>query len=93
MRLPYRPRWLNRIYARLLGYFWLPCPLCVEPFGGHEWLHDGRHDLSLGGGLKIGTCPRCPVEVVAGIGEGPVTFEFRELVLYSMDELEGAVGF
>lgn len=29
-------RLLNRIYAFLFGYFWLPCPLCGEMFGGHE---------------------------------------------------------
>ena len=33
---PVRCRWLNRWYALLLGYFWLPCPICDEPFGGHE---------------------------------------------------------
>jgi hypothetical protein len=42
-RLPFRPRWLNRWYARAMGYFWLPCPLCERPFGGHEWRdYDGR---------------------------------------------------
>ena len=30
------PRRLHRIYARLMGYFWLPCPKCGEYFGGHE---------------------------------------------------------
>ena len=30
------PRWVNQLYAELLGYFWLPCPLCGTPFGGHE---------------------------------------------------------
>lgn len=29
-------RFLNRIYARLHGYFWLPCPNCGRYFGGHE---------------------------------------------------------
>ena len=29
-------RLLNRIYAFLGGYFWLPCPVCGENFGGHE---------------------------------------------------------
>jgi hypothetical protein len=31
-----RFRRLNRIYAFLFGYFWLPCPACGEMFGGHE---------------------------------------------------------
>ena len=29
-------RLLNRAYAWLFGYFWLPCPVCGECFGGHE---------------------------------------------------------
>jgi hypothetical protein len=29
-------RRLNRVYASLAGYFWLPCPMCGEMFGGHE---------------------------------------------------------
>ncbi len=29
-------RW-NRLRARIGGYFWLPCPLCGQMFGGHEW--------------------------------------------------------
>jgi hypothetical protein len=35
--LPRYPRWVNRIYAWLFGYFWLPCPICRRYFGGHEW--------------------------------------------------------
>jgi len=30
-------RYLNKIYAKFFGYFWLPCPLCGQMFGGHEW--------------------------------------------------------
>lgn len=40
---PVRWRWLNRLYARYYRYFWLPCPICGEGFGGHEWLPE--HDL------------------------------------------------
>ena len=38
-------RLLNKVYARLRGHFWLPCPICGQMFGGHEW----------GGSLKIST--------------------------------------
>ena len=38
-------RLLNKVYARLMGHFWLPCPICGQMFGGHEW----------GGSLKIST--------------------------------------
>lgn len=26
----------HKIYARMFGYFWLPCPVCGKHFGGHE---------------------------------------------------------
>ena len=34
------PRWMHRLWAYLLGYFWAPCPVCGREFGGHEW--DGQ---------------------------------------------------
>ena len=30
------PRWMHKMYAKVFGYFWLPCPICGEYFGGHE---------------------------------------------------------
>jgi len=30
------PRALNKAYAKMMGYFWLPCPRCGRMFGGHE---------------------------------------------------------
>lgn len=30
------PRWSHKLYAKTFGYFWLPCPICGEYFGGHE---------------------------------------------------------
>lgn len=51
------PRWIHRIWARIFGYFWAPCPECDELFGGHEsrdgtskYMPDGSHLL---------VCPRC----------------------------------
>lgn len=29
-------RLLNKIFAFMFGYFWLPCPICGRMFGGHE---------------------------------------------------------
>jgi hypothetical protein len=40
-------RLYHRIYAWWFGYFWLPCPVCGEYFGGHEWGHDSRGSVSL----------------------------------------------
>ncbi len=51
-----RPRWLHRLYAAVMGYFWLPCPRCGRYFGGHE-MGGGRIDH---GGYGEGTCPLCP---------------------------------
>jgi hypothetical protein len=30
------PRTFHKFYADVMGYFWFPCPVCGEPFGGHE---------------------------------------------------------
>lgn len=56
-------RIVNRWYAKALGYFWLPCPLCGRGFGGHEWpRRDGvpvtvpDPDRPNGG---LGICPWC----------------------------------
>ena len=51
--LPYKPRWLNAIYAFLNSYFWLPCS-CGKKFGGHESYEDR-------GGW--GVCPECSIEI------------------------------
>ncbi|GAG45815.1 unnamed protein product, partial [marine sediment metagenome] len=51
------PRFVHRIYADLTGYFWLPCPLCGEMFGGHEWLPGNTLMSSLSEGH--GVCPDC----------------------------------
>lgn len=54
------PRFLAQFFAWLGGYFWLPCPVCKEPFAGFEALPgagcvvvkeaDGDH--------MYGVCPR-----------------------------------
>lgn len=60
------PRWMHRLYARLDGYFWTPCPLCRRRFGGHEWKE--RDGLSAtittatrvnGGRSGTAICPSC----------------------------------
>ena len=61
--LPFEPRWMHKIIANALGYFWLPCPLCGEPFGGHEWRDiDGKAssipDVE-SPGTHHGICPSC----------------------------------
>jgi hypothetical protein len=31
-----RVRWFAKKWAAIAGYFWLPCPICHEPFAGFE---------------------------------------------------------
>mgnify|MGYP001609229028 CR=1 FL=1 len=50
------PRWLHRWYANAFGYFWLPCPICREPFGGHEMTDATLMDTPNTG---RGVCPGC----------------------------------
>lgn len=65
-----RPRFLARVYAALLGFFWMPCSACGTMFGGQEWLNPGEpHESAIpdldnpyGG---TGICPSC---TRAGIG-------------------------
>lgn len=52
------PRWLNRWFARIAGYFWLPCPRCGLMFGGHEI---GGVDY-VTNYLGSTTCWRCPTD-------------------------------
>ena len=40
-------RLFHKLWAKLGGYFWLPCPLCGRMFGGHEasiegWIREGK---------------------------------------------------
>lgn len=60
----YKPRFLHHIYAKALGYFWLPCPLCGEHFGGHEWMEsktrmERRASIPTGPNTAIGVCRNC----------------------------------
>lgn len=59
-----RARALNRAIARAGGYFWLPCPLCGQEFGGHEWRPIEGKISSIPApdgpqGMSIGICPDC----------------------------------
>lgn len=64
-------RTLNKLYANLLGYFWLPCHICNQPFGGHQAVIGGNKPTSRDGKC---ICPDC---VKAGKGEWP-TFTFPD---------------
>jgi len=53
----YQPRLLHRIYAWTRGRFWIPCPICKQGFGEHEW-RDG-HELWLTERDSVAVCPHC----------------------------------
>jgi hypothetical protein len=52
-----KPRVLQYLYAKIAGYFWLPCPLCGRNFGGHEW--KSENTLKYENGYGKGVCPDC----------------------------------
>jgi hypothetical protein len=58
-----RFRALNSLYAALFGYFWLPCPICGQGFGGHEWKNRDGNRASIpapdGKSGRVGICPDC----------------------------------
>lgn len=67
-----KPRIAARIIAKALGFFWLPCPICGQYFGGHEWKNVNGHvsdiphrEMELSKGLGWGICPECTAK---GIG-------------------------
>ena len=77
-----RLRELNRLIAAERGCFWLPCPLCGQEFGGHEWRDqtaaDGTRLLSSipapdgPMGMFVGICPDC---TAAGLGRRDPVFD------------------
>lgn len=61
------PRWAHRAYAKLFGYFWVPCPLCGRMYGGHEWRTINRLP-AVDPDTGLGICPAC---TRAGRGTDP----------------------
>lgn len=55
-------RTLNKLYANFLGYFWLPCPLCGQMFGGHEVSFKygaSNHFIMIDWNRGEAACPDC----------------------------------
>ena len=53
-----RFRALNKSYAWMMGYFWIPCEVCEKPFGGHE-----VHKRITVTTLEQVPCPDCSIEI------------------------------
>jgi len=52
----------RKFAAGLRGNFWMPCPLCGEEFGGHEWI--GNVMLpDKEPGMSRGVCPACELDL------------------------------
>jgi hypothetical protein len=78
-----RERDYQRRYAERYGYFWLPCVLCGEDFGGHEGggsIPAGDMGFTDGVERSHTICPRCTAERqraaedrLAELGESTVT--------------------
>ncbi len=54
--LRYQPRFAAQLKAFFGGYFWLPCPICRENFGGFEASQEGL-STSYAGGCMV--CLNC----------------------------------
>jgi len=56
------PRRFHQFYAWFASYFWIPCPLCGECYGGHEWVDSLAKIPKIGHpGMCVGVCNDCIV--------------------------------
>lgn len=53
------PRFLVRFVAFLLGYFYLPCPMCGEDFAGFETSRRVHMPMGSGRGYCVCSRPEC----------------------------------
>ena len=68
------PRAAHKIWAHLAGYFWIPCPLCGERFGGHEWLEPYHGIPTNNPGVTHGVCNDCVGDAIL-VQAGAVTID------------------
>ena len=52
-QLPREPRWINHFYAWIVGFYWLPCGICGQNYGGHEF---GKSVINYSNGVGQSTC-------------------------------------
>jgi hypothetical protein len=87
------PRWTHQLWARLNGYFWLPCPVCGEMFGGHE---SGGHPAPLyledGRAFVVCTKPQCNYEAGARNALAGHTIVLREGGILGRDPRDWRLG-
>lgn len=56
--MPHEDREFHQWFAVAHGFFWLPCPLCGRPFGGHE-AGGSVPDPMKGEGWSLMVCSEC----------------------------------
>jgi len=58
-----RIEWIEHLWAKVFGYFWMPCPNCGRMYGGHE--DGGGLYKSVWSDYAVPTCadPKCKEEV------------------------------
>lgn len=59
------PRWFHKLYAHIAGYFWIPCPICGQMFGGHEIDADATALYDQSGEGKGIVCPGATCNMTA----------------------------
>jgi hypothetical protein len=59
--IPLNLRNIHKLYAKAMGFFWLPCDLCGREFGGHE-ITDSIPDPTKGPGWSSCICPFCTID-------------------------------
>lgn len=60
-------REIAKLAARSGGFFWLPCPLCRQEFGGHEWTDVNGHESSIPTDWKTDEAGVVELETSTGI--------------------------
>jgi len=58
----YLPRWLNRRFAQLFGFYWMPCYRCGQHHGGHEFEYPDYPIPVTFDKRTFVNCPWCRVE-------------------------------
>ena len=57
----------NHFIATFGGYFWIPCPLCGQMMGGHEWKKSDYASIPTNGCyVTRGICIDCAKEQKLG---------------------------
>jgi hypothetical protein len=65
--VPYRFRAVHKWIANTYGFYWLPCPVCSRPFGGHEIGGSvPLEESSDGSGMFQCICPSCTAQMYGG---------------------------